>query len=266
MTLSLTYRPLPLEFGPMTRLAVILALASVPLIAAMLLDTRLIDGESIWLKPLKFHAALVIYLVTLAFFARYLPSGLTERRSWRVYQGVVIACIAAEVIWIGAAAALGTTSHFNISSPVWAALYSLMGTAAVTLTSMSLVMGIAIWRNSAIGLAPALKLSIALGLILTFVLTVITAGYMAGTPGHYVGTPLTGAKLPVLGWSREVGDLRAPHFLATHPLHGVPVIGWLATRTMPEGWAIPTVWLAAIAYAALVGLAFAQSLAGQPLI
>ncbi len=266
MTLSVSSRYLPGEFSALTTMAVILALASVPLLAAMLLDSRQIDGDSIWLKPLKFHAALAIYLVTLAFFARYLPAGLTDGRGWRAYQTIVLGCIAAEVIWIGAAAALGTTSHFNVSSPVWAAVYPLMGLAAVTLTSMSLAMGIAIWRNPATGLAPALQLSIALGLILTFALTVITAGYMSNTTGHYVGTPLTGAKLPVLGWSTEVGELRAPHFLATHALHGVPLVGWLATLILPGTWAIPTVWLAALAYAALVGLAFARSLAGLPLI
>ena len=163
------------------------------------------------------------------------------------------------------AAALGTGSHFNLSSPIWETLYSLMGLAAVTLTSASLVMGLAIWRNPATGLAPALKLSVMLGLVLTFVLTVITAGYMASTTGHYVGTPVTGERLPILGWSREVGDLRVGHFLATHALHGLPLVGLVAAR-MGESAGRGVVWAAAAGYAALVLGTFAQAIAGMPLI
>ncbi len=46
------------------------------------------------------------------------------------------------------------------------------------------------------GLAPALHLSIWLGLVLTFVLTVIAAGALASKPGHFVGVPVTGDRLP----------------------------------------------------------------------
>ena len=245
-------------------LTLLIALAALPLLAAYQLDPRQFQSESIWLKPLKFHAALVIYLGTLVFFARYLPEGLTQSRAWLVYQGFAIACILAELLWIGGAAALGTGSHFNISSPVWATLYPLMGVAAVTLTSLSLTMGIAIWRNADTGLAPALHLSIALGLILTFILTVIVAGAMSQGTGHHIGTPVTGARVPVMGWSREVGDLRLPHFLATHALHALPIVGLLAVRFLPDTPGRLAVWAAGLGFAALVALTFAQALSGRP--
>ncbi|MEN9409357.1 MAG: hypothetical protein RL216_1331 [Pseudomonadota bacterium] len=249
-----------------TALALLITLAMVPVLAAMTLDPRNFGGEDIWLKPLKFHIALVVYLVTLSYFARWMTPDQRGNRLWRGFVAIVCLCVMAELLWIGAAAALGTGSHFNLSSPVWAQLYSLMGIAAVTLTSASLVMGIAIQRNRTTGLAPALKLSIVTGLILTFVLTVLTAGYMASTPGHHVGTPVTGATLPVFGWSREVGDLRVAHFLATHALHGLPLVGWLAARRLPDGAARLTVLAAAAGYTALVLATFAQAIAGQPLI
>lgn len=244
-------------------LTAIIALAALPLLAAYALDTRAFQGDSIWLKPLKFHAALVIYTGTLVFFARFLPEGMMQSRAWQIYQGVAIACIVAELLWIGGAAALGTASHFN-QTGIWAVLYGLMGLAAVTLTSLSLVMGIAIWRNAQTGLAPALHLSIALGLVLTFVLTVIVAGAMAQGSGHHIGTPLTGARVPVMGWSREVGDLRLPHFLATHALHALPLVGLLAARFLPDAPGRLAVWLAGLGFTALVGLTFAQALAGRP--
>ena len=249
-----------------TALALLIALTMVPVLAAMALDPRLYGGEDIWLKPLKFHIALAIYLVTLSFFARWMTQAQRDSRAWRGFVAVVCICVLAELLWIGGAAALGTGSHFNLSSPVWEQLYSLMGIAAVTLTSASLVMGIAIARNPATGLAPAVKLSVVLGLILTFVLTVVTAGYMASAPGHFVGVPVTGERLPILGWSREVGDLRVGHFLATHALHGLPLVGLVAARMGDARGALTLVWAGAVAYAVLVLATFAQAIAGLPLI
>lgn len=270
MTLTATELPrAPGPFGRLwtdapafTALAMLIALAMGPMLAAMALDPRQFGGEDVWLKPLKFHVALVIYLVTLAFYARWMTAAQREGRAWRWFVTLVCACILAELAWIGGAAALGTGSHFNVSSPVWNTLYSLMGVAAVTLTSASLVMGVAIRRNPATGLHPAVKLSVVLGMILTFVLTVVTAGYMASTPGHFVGVPVTGARVPVMGWSREVGDLRVAHFIATHALHGLPLMGLVAARF--GGAAL--VWAGAAAYAALVAATFAQAIAGMPLV
>lgn len=247
-------------------LALLITLAMVPVLAAMMLDPRSFGGEDIWLKPLKFHIALAIYLITLSVFARWMTPEQRSSRRWRGFVALVCLCILAELLWIGAAAALGTGSHFNLSSPVWEHLYTLMGIAAVTLTSASLVMGIAIQRNPATGLAPAVKLSVVLGLILTFVLTVITAGYMASTTGHFVGVPVTGERLPILGWSREVGDLRVGHFLATHALHALPLWGLAAAHMGDARGSLTLVWAGAVGYAALVLATFAQAIAGQPLI
>ena len=44
-----------------------MALAAVPLLAANALDPRLFNGEPMWLKPLKFHLALVVFIGTLPF-------------------------------------------------------------------------------------------------------------------------------------------------------------------------------------------------------
>jgi hypothetical protein len=245
-------------------LTVAIALAAVPLAAALALDPRSLSGEPVWLKPLKFHLALSVYLGTLAAFARWLPAGLTATRGWRRYEAVVCAAVLAELLWIGGAAALGVRSHFNVGTPLWSALYGLMGVLAVTLTSAALVMGVAIARNRASGLPPALHLGLWLGLVLTFVLTVAVAGRLSAGAGHHVGTPATGAVVPLMGWSREVGDLRVAHFLATHALHAVPLAA-LAALALPRGLQRPAVWLAAAGWTALVALTFVQALAGRPL-
>ena len=214
---------------------------------------------------MKFHIAFTIYLATLAIYARFMPDGLRPRR-WRIFAGVIIAAILFEVIWIGAAAALGQASHFNETSGLWIALYALAGIGAVTLTSASLAMGLQVRANRATGLAPALHLSLWLGLCLTFVLTVIVAGTMSSMGGHHVGLPVTGAQVAFMGWSREVGDLRVAHFLATHALHAVPLAGLLASRLLSPSQATATVIAAALAYSGLVLGTFVQALAGLPLI
>jgi hypothetical protein len=105
---------------------------------------------------------------------------------------------------------------------------------------------------------------VALGLGLTFVLTVPVAGYMSSAPGHFVGTPADwDAGLPLMGWSRSVGDLRVAHFRATHALHGIPLAGLIAVLTLPEATARRVVLLASGLYAALVVATFVQALAGR---
>lgn len=248
-----------------TGLALFIALTAIPLIAASLIDTRDFLKAPVWQKPLQFHLALSTFIITLAFFARFLPTPMTTRK-WRIYAGVVTFCILAELAWVGGAAAFGTASHFNIASPVMAALYGLMGLFAVILTSPSLVMGIAIARNPNTGLHPALHLSIALGLILTFVLTLIAAGTMSSGTGHLIGTPTTHASLPILGWAREVGDLRVAHFFATHALHALPLIGFAASRALAPSQARIAVWVSAAAYSALIAATMWQAFQGQPFL
>lgn len=236
---------------PLMAVTLMVALAALPLMAAYGLDDRLFQGDSIWLKPLKFHLALTVYTGTLAAFAMLLPEGRFGSRRWRIYIGVVIAFILAELLWISGAAALGTASHFNVEG-VWSLIYGFMGVAAVTLTSLALAMGLVFWRHR----AEPLMLSIALGLILTFLLTVPIAGTMSSGTGHLVGTPVTGARFPFFGWSAEVGDLRLPHFLATHAMHAVPLAGLTGSRS--------AVWASAVGFTALTLWCFVRALQGLP--
>ena len=141
-----------------------------------------------------------------------------------------------------------------------------MGLIAVQLTSVSLVFGLAMARDPAPVLAQPLHLSVWLGLVLTFGLTVVAACTLAGAPGHHVGTPVSGAVVPILGWSREVGDLRVAHVLATHALHVLPLVGLVAARLWPAGSGLRAVWAAGGLWAALTTATLAQALAGQPLI
>ena len=175
---------------------------------------------------------------------------MTRRTGYRAYAGIVVAAIAAEIVWISGAAAFGTASHFNESTPAMAALYAVMGMLAVTLTSATAVFAVGIARNRAFRAGPAARAALVLGLGLVLPLTLMTAGTLAQNGGHWVGgTPDDALGLPIMGWSRDGGDLRVPHFFATHAMHFVPAFGLVSMRLVGPARRWPVVAFAAL-YAA----------------
>lgn len=261
-----TYSVISLRADPiLARLALALVLSLLLTVPAFLLDDRLFRGENVWLKPIKFQIALAVYFATLALYATWLPESVTRSRKMRVFLTTVALASIAEMLWIGGAAMFATASHYN-PAPLLYAIYAAMGAFAVLLTSVSLVFGIAFWRDRSSALPAPFRLSLALGLIATFVLTLIAAGTLSALPGHHIGTPVTGATVPFMGWSREVGDLRVPHFLATHALHVIPVIGLAAMALRTPRRALLAVWVGAGGFAALTLFSFVQALGGRPFI
>lgn len=233
---------------------------------AYVMDDRLFEGVNVWLKPVKFQIALCLYFLSLAFFAQWAPQSLLSSPKFRLYAIIVVIMTALEMIWISSGAVLAIPSHYNDQNLIMAVIYPVMGVFAVTLTSASFVLGLAILRNKDSGLDPALRLSIATGLMLTCILTVIAAGTLSAQTSHYIGTPVTNAAIPLLGWSQEVGDLRVAHFFATHAMHVLPAIG-LISLALPR--AALRMWVvrgAAIVFTGFVTLLFVQALMGLPFI
>jgi hypothetical protein len=246
-------------------LGALLILAMVPTFVAASFDTRLFQGINVWDKVLKFEFALGVYLLTLVVFARFLPAGTKGKRWYRVYVGAVILAIIAEMIWIGGASALGTASHFNRTA-FGAAVYALMGAAAVLLTSVSAVYAWQIGRNAATGLSPAVKDGIVLGLALVLPLTLVTAGTMSSMGGHWVGGARSDAgALALIGWARDGGDLRVPHFFATHAMHFVPVFGLLSAAYLGQENRMP-VRIFVVLFTGFVAYTFVQALSGRPFL
>ena len=258
---ALQLRPDPI----LGRIALAMVLSLLLTVPAYLLDDRLFQGENVWLKPIKFQIALAVYFATLAVYATWLPKGATQTPRMRTFLTVVGLATIAEMLWIGGAAMFATASHYN-PHPLLSAIYVLMGAFAVLLTSVCLVFGITFWRDRGSALPEPLRLSLALGLILTFPLTLLAAGTLASLPGHHIGTPVTGATMPFMGWSREVGDLRVAHFLATHALHVIPVIGLAALASRHPQHARRLVWAGAAGFAALTLFTFVQALSGRPVL
>jgi hypothetical protein len=228
-------------------------------------DPRTFQGVDIWLKPMKFELALLFYLSTLAFFALFLPAA-TRAKSWyRLYTGTVAVGAVLEMVWLCGAASLGAASHFN-PTVVGQVFYAMAGLTAILITSASAVYAFHIGRNAATGLSPAVKEGLVLGLALVLPLTLMTAGTMSQMGSHFIGgTPSDAGGFPLMGWSRDGGDLRAAHFFATHALHFVPALGLLAAVIFGGENRAPARLIAAT-YAGFVLFLFVQALMGMPFL
>jgi hypothetical protein len=250
----------------LTATALLLALLVVPMLAAAMIDPRLHLGENIWIKPIKFAVALSVYTATLAIFARFLPAGTTATRWYRLFMASVIVAIFAEQAWIGGAAALGTSSHFNVDEPVWRNLYSVMGALATLLTTATAIYAWQIARNGALTIPPALKAGLVWGLGLTLPLTLVTAGTMASLSGHNVGgSGMATEGLWLMGWLRDGGDLRVAHFFATHAMQFAPAfalgLSWLGRPDTTRA-----VHIFASGFTLFVLGTFTQALMGRPFL
>jgi len=247
----------------------ILALA-LPTIVALLVETRTLAGLNVWIKPLKFDASVALLLATYA-----IGFGLAReddrRRLWvRGAVGLVVVSAVLEIAYITLQAARGEASHFNVSSAWEVLAFQLMGLFAVVLTAGAGVAAVLVWRAGAKGLGDGLWLGLVVGFALTFVLGIVTGFAIGGNGGHFVaaagampGSDLGG--IPVFGWSREVGDLRAAHFVGLHVMQVLPLVGWAADRLAPRA-SRPVVLVAALALTGLTVWALVVALSGQSVV
>ncbi|MEM7543940.1 MAG: hypothetical protein AAF367_00235 [Pseudomonadota bacterium] len=251
----------------LTGATILFALACLPVLMAMWADDRMFQDVDIWAKPLKFLISTVTYFGMMVWVARWLPAGTLDYFWYRLWIALIVFCAAAENIWITAAAANGIGSHFNDSNTLMSVAYMMAGIMAVTLLTGTLAYGVLIWRNANTGLDPAFRLSVIFGLIVTFPLTFVIAGYLGGAGSHLVGGNASDAEGMILtGWARDGGDLRVGHFFALHAMHIVPACGWVLARLMPVGMAVPSVWALCLGYTALTIFTFVQALMGAPFL
>jgi hypothetical protein len=244
-------------------------------VAGLWLDPRLITGAPTWLKPAKFAVSIAIYTFTLAWIFTYLRDWVRMRRIVGRTTAVVLV---AEVAIIALQAWRGTTSHFNVGTVFDTVLFAVMGLAIVVQTLASVAVALALWRQPFAD--RALGWALRLGMVITIV-GASTGGLMTQpTPAqvadaragqrmtisgaHTVGAADGGPGLPGTGWSREHGDLRAPHFLGLHALQALPLILFvIVRRRVADPQRVRLTWVAAASYFALFAILLAQALGGE---
>jgi hypothetical protein len=234
------HRPLVANAALMFTLALVSAVG-------LFVDDRLLLGESVWLKPLKFGFAMGVYTLTLAWLLGKLTRG--RRTGW--WLGTVFAV--AGVLDVGAvafAAANGTFSHFNQNTdPVARTVQTVFsfGIFPLLLTSLIIAILTLFQRIGDRTLTRALRAGLGLA-VASMVVALWLSTSSGATPrtvtdanghsvsmigAHGIGDP-DGNGMPVTHWSTTGGDLRVPHFVGMHAIQVllliVGILSILATR------------------------------------
>ncbi len=259
------------------------AVMGVFFIAGIFLDSRYITGAPAWLKLSKFAISVVIYTFTMLWFLSFVDTSKRWRkRLVNVLGWLVVTTFAAEWVAMITQVIRGTTSHFNVSSPLNAALWSLMAIAIMILFITNIVIAVLLLRQRFE--SPVFAWGLRLGLIITIVglgegylMTSPTAQQMAGwqngeavtiVGAHSVGVKDGGPGLPGLNWSTVGGDLRIGHFVGMHALQVLPFIAWFFSRRkrLSPRQQVQLVWTAGLGYLGLVALVTWQALRAQSII
>lgn len=212
-------------------------------------------GINSFIKPFKFFLSTGIYVWTMGWITFYLD----EEKKVSLFNGVVIAVLAFETIYIFWQAARGQLSHFNISSKFNGAMFSLMGIAISIMTLWTGYIAYLFFTKSFPALPAAYLWGIRLGLVL-FVIFAFEGGLMGARLAHTVGAADGGEGIPLVNWSKRNGDLRISHFVGMHALQLLPLFGYYISRS------VTITIIFAIVYFIVSTLLMIQALMGKPLL
>jgi hypothetical protein len=247
-------------------MASLFALAMLVIILpAYFFDNRVLNDAPIWAKPIKFSLALAIHFVTLLILAQQLERERRAGITLTFFAYTAVASMLFEVLYITIQASRGRQSHYNHETSFEHFMFSMMGIGAVFLVLASFFLGLMIWRYGKKD-GSGLRLGSILGLILGSALTLHYAMTMANisSQSHLVGQVVSHAKIPFLGWSLEVGDLRIPHFVATHMMQILPLAGWILDRyKFRSKWLVLSLALFLTASSSYL---FTLALSGKPIL
>lgn len=248
--------------------AFLVAVAVIGLVA----DDRVLGGDPIWLKPLKFSVSFVLYGVVLA----WMISLLRRRPRGGYWLGLIVTVTGAiEMAIIVGQVIRGRQSHFNVETSLDSTLWAVMAGTIVLLlreriADPSLAAGI---RMGLVVALIGMAVGVPMGTPTADQQDALAAGVATRSGAHAVGVADGGPGLPLTGWSSVGGDLRTGHFVGLHAAQGLPllalVLGALATRQQSLRDERVRVRLVSIGAAAWLGLTLLltwQALRGQPLL
>ncbi|RVT49706.1 hypothetical protein [Rubrivivax albus] len=240
---------------------------TLPLLLLMAMDGRSFNGVSVWLKPWKFHLSVGVHLLTLALVAAALSETPGRRRALGRLSAVAVVTGVFELAYITWRASRGEASHFNVADPMAGLLYGLMGVGAVLLTGCAGVLAWWVARDRGFASGPVLQRGLALGLLAGWLLGTLTGAVVSAQSGHWVGgTPSDAGGLPLLGWSRDGGDLRVAHFFGLHAMHVLPLVAWALARWLSPRRALAAVSLFTVIYTGWTLFTLLTAWRGQPLV
>jgi hypothetical protein len=207
-----------------------------------------------WYKPFKFAFSTFLFAWAMAWYCYYLPNFNINSFNWSV-----IILLGFEIFYIAFQASKGQLSHYNLSTPVYAAFYSMMALAATLVTLYTAYIGVLFFTNSFPELPNyyvwAIRLSIILFVVFSF------EGFAMGSKlNHSVGALNDNSNLFIIGWSKTVGDLRVSHFIGMHALQVLPILSYYVLKNTKLTFGL------SIIYGMLAIMTLIQALKGRPFI
>ena len=238
-------------------------------------DPRELLGVPLWEKPLKFLISTTLYSATFSWLYSYVDK-LQKLARWM--GNLIGGLLVVELVVIIGLASLGTTSHFNVSTPFHLAMWSVMATAISAVWGATFILGASLWnapRMSA-GLRLAVRWALGLGLAgmgIAFTMTPPQAQQIqpdtwAGIAGaHTVGAADGGTGLPFFGWSTIAGDLRVSHFLGLHALQVLPAFALIVSVAIASQYArLAIITGLGMSYGLFIAFTYVQALMGQSIV
>jgi hypothetical protein len=209
---------------------------------------------SAWIKPFKFAFSTFLFAWAMAWYCYYLPNF-----NFKIFNWSVIILLGFEIVYIAIQAGKGQLSHYNLSTPTYAFLYSMMALAASLVTLYTAYVGYLFFINDFPNLPSYYVWSIRLG-ILIFVIFSFEGFVMGSKLTHTIGGPDGGEGIPLLNWSKRFGDPRVAHFIGMHALQVLPLLSFYVLKNLKA-----TIVLSVL-YALLALFTLIQALKGKPLV
>src|SRR4051812_13142613 len=161
---SVTIRSAARESRALTAFTAAMAALTVVCLAGLALDPRLLGGQPIWAKPLKFSVSFVLYAATLAWMISLIAAPRTRR--WARRAGAVVATAGTiEMVAIVGQVVRGRASHFDIATPLDTAVWATMGATIAVLWVATAAIGVLLLRERTLPVDTAW--AVRLGLVVT---------------------------------------------------------------------------------------------------
>jgi hypothetical protein len=207
-----------------------------------------------WYKPFKFAFSTFLFAWAMAWYCHYLPNFNITLFNW-----TIIILLGFEIAYIALQASKGQLSHYNLSTPIYSALYSLMALAATLVTLYTAYVGLLFFKSAFPNLPNYYLWAIRFAIIL-FVIFSFEGFAMGSKLNHSVGALNDNSNWFIVGWSKTFGDLRVSHFIGMHALQVLPILSFYVLKNTKLTIGISFIY-GLLALATLI-----QALQGKPLI
>lgn len=217
------------------------------------LTTVQVQGVNAWYKPFKFASSIFLFSWAMGWYCHYLHDF-----NIRPYNWTIILLLGFEIIYIAFQAGKGELSHFNISTPLYSSLYTVMGIAATLVTLYTAYVGLLFFIQPFPDLPNYYVWAIRFG-ILIFVIFSFEGALMGSRMNHSVGALNDNSNWFIVGWSKTVGDLRVSHFIGMHALQALPILSFYIFKNTKA------IIVVSVLYGLLATFTLVQALQGKPI-